>query len=1082
MMATESNRRDVTSINEAVVMSIWFRILKWVCPDHLFEEIEGDLLQRFQRDVKVSGLSIQKAKRRLIWNTVLFLRPGILVRNMFVSPLGPYSLSNQLNFQRVSNISGWFVFIITFVVYFLTVEETASYWDCGEFIAASYKLQVPHPPGAPLFLLVGRMFSFLSFGEVKSVAYAINMMSVLASAFTILFLFWSIVLTGRKLIDCPKNCTISEEKVWLIMGSGAVGALAYAFSDSFWFSAVEGEVYAMSSFFTAFVVWAVLKWNVIEDASKANRWLLLIAYMIGLSIGVHLLNLLTLPALALIYYFKSYKFSFTGFIVTMVVSIAIVLFINDFIVPGLPTIAGNFELFFVNSLGLFFGSGAIVFFLLIVGVLVYGIHFTQRGKYALANTMILALTFILIGYGSYSMVIIRSNYDTLINENAPKDIMSFVRYLKREQYGSRPLLYGPYFTADPIAYEYGDVVYVKGKDKYEVSQRKVEVSYNRKEETFMPRTWYSDQKDDYERIIGLKPGQQPSTAQNISYMFHHQIGTMYLRYFFWNFAGRESDEDGADWLKPTEWFKDVPAAISENKARNNYFMIPLLLGLIGMGYQYVKDRKNFAVIGLLFVMLGVAIVVYLNSPPTEPRERDYIYVGSYYAFAFWIGLAVIALADIANHIYKNRKAVVIIASFMGFAAPAIMIHEGWNDHDRSDRFFSIDSASNTLESCDPNGILFTGGDNDTFPLWYAQEVEGCRTDLRALVLTYCNSDWYIHQTTLPAYESTPFSYTLSPKQYSQGGPNDPYLQYVNTNIPSMDAKEYLRLIARDYKPLLNGDNNVLPSKVFTIPVDKEAVLEKGIIPKGMENLIVDHMEIKMKKNILLKGELAFLDLLVTSNWERPIYLNNNTLNQLSFDLSPYLVQEGNVFRVLPVANPRKDRDYLVDTDKTYDLMLNKFAYRGLDDSSIYYTEDYKIPVLIHRSNLNSLAQSLLDKGKLEEANKVLSFSFEKMPYEVVPYDPSTPDTVSLLFQAGQREKAIEVTRFVGEQANEMASYLVDENLGLTQKLRLNVFILGSLQRTLYENGEMVLAKNFEDKYEALMAGLQSNMDRDRQRN
>ncbi len=555
-----------------------------------------------------------------MWNTILFLRPGIILRNVFVSPTGSYSLSNALNFQRVNNIFGWLIFAIAFVVYFLTVEETASYWDCGEFIAASYKLQVPHPPGAPLFLLMGRLFSFFSFGDVKSVAYAINMMSVLASAFTILFLFWSIVLIGRKLIESSGNSYLAEEKVWLIMGSGTVGALAYAFSDSFWFSAVEGEVYAMSSFFTAFVVWALLKWNLIEDGSRANRWLLLIAYMVGLSIGVHLLNLLTLPALALIYYFRSYAFSLKGFVMAMTLSISIVLLINDFIVPGLPTIAGNFELFFVNTLGFFFGSGAIVFFLMLVISLVFGIYVTQKKGYAMANTMILALTFILIGYGSYSLVMIRSSYDTPINENAPKDVMSFVRYLKREQYGSRPLLYGPYFTAEPVAYEYGDVVYVKGIDKYEVSQRKVDVRYNPREETFLPRAWYPDQKEDYERIIGLKPGQKPTALQNISYMFNHQIGTMYLRYFFWNFAGRESDEDGAGWLKPTEWFKEVPSAISENKARNNFFMIPLFLGLLGMAYQFIKDRKNFAVIGLLFIMLGVAIVVYLNSPPTEPRR------------------------------------------------------------------------------------------------------------------------------------------------------------------------------------------------------------------------------------------------------------------------------------------------------------------------------------------------------------------------------------------------------------------------------------------------------------------------------
>ncbi|MEJ0055276.1 MAG: DUF2723 domain-containing protein [Bacteroidota bacterium] len=800
--------------------------------------------------------------------------------------------------------------------------------------------------------------------------------------------------------------------------------------------------------------------------------------MVGLSIGIHLLNLLTLPALALIYYFKTYKTSAWGIVAALAGSCGFVLLINNLIVPGFPALAGNFEIFFVNTLGLFFGSGAIIFSFLVAGFLACGIHFTQKKNFAIANTIILAVTFILIGYGSYALIIIRSSQDTLINESAPKDVMSFVRYLRREQYGSPPLLYGPYFTSNPVDYKYGDLVYVKGRDKYEVADRKASLAYAPGEETFLPRAWDSDHKEDYESIMGLKEGERPTFARNVSYMLSHQMGTMYMRYFLWNFAGRESDEQGADWLKPSEWFKSVPAAIAENRGRNNFFMIPLFLGLIGMSYQYVKDRKNFSVIALMFLMLGLAIVAYLNSPPTEPRERDYIYTGSYYAFTFWIGLAVIAMADIIQRIYKNRKVVLIVASLTGFIAPIVMISEGWNDHDRSNRFFSADSAFNTLKSSGPNGIIFTGGDNDTFPLWCAQEVEGCRTDVRALVLSYYNSDWYINQTFLKAYESAPFPYKLPLNQYRLSGPND-YVPYVNAKLESIDAKQYLELLAKDYAGLRKGENNVIPSKILTIQVDKKAVLAKGIIPTGMENLVVDQIHLKLKKNNLYKGDIAFLDLLVTSDWERPIYLNNNTLSQLNFDVSPYLVQEGNLFRILPVANPRSDRSYLVDADKTYDLMLNKFDYRGLDDPSVYYNEDYKTPVLIHRTNLNSLAQSLLDKGKLEEANKVLSFSFEKMPYEVVPYDPSTPDTVSLLFQAGQKERAMEVAQVVGAQADEMASYLIGKDEGISANLRLNIFVMGSLQRTLYENGELGLAKNFEDRYESLMSRLQINMDRGR---
>jgi hypothetical protein len=976
-----------------------------------------------------------------------------------------------MTFKKANNLVGWITFGIALLVYFVTMEETASYWDCGEFIAVSYKLQVPHPPGAPLFLLMGRFFSFLAFGDVTKVAYWINFMSVLASAFTILFLFWSITLMGRKMIGANKDSEITEEKTWLLMGAGLVGALAYTFSDSFWFSAVEAEVYAMSSFFTAFVVWGVLKWDVIEDESKANRWLLLITYMMGLSIGVHMLNLVTVPALGLIYYFKKFKPSFWGIVVALLASVAIVLFISDFIVPGLPTIAGNFEIFFVNTLGLFFGSGALVFTILVVACLVFGIYYTQKKDMPVWNTFLLAITFILIGYGSYATVVIRSSYDTLINENAPKDALSFVRYLKREQYGSRPLLYGPYFTARIVDIEYGDPIYTKGKDKYEITDRKFKYVYQPDQQTILPRVWNSENKESYKDILGLQEGQKPTFSQNLYYMFQHQIGTMYMRYFMWNFAGRQSDEQGATWLGPRDWFKAVPEALAKNGGRNNFFMIPFILGLLGMYFQLVKDTKSFAVVGLLFIMLGVAIVVYLNSPPTEPRERDYIYAGSYYAFAFWIGLAVIGIAEGLQRFLKNAKTAAIAATLIGLTAPALMAKDGWDDHNRSDRFFSVDSATNYLDSCAPNGIIFTGGDNDTFPLWYAQEVEGARPDLRVIVLSYYNTDWYIDQTTRKAYDSDPFPYTLSPKNYQQGGPND-YLPFADFKIPSIDAKEYIQLLAKDTKQLRDGDRNLVPSKVFTLNIDKQAILAKGIIPKGMDSLVVDQMQIRLIRGGLEKKDLALLDLLVTNNWERPIYLNHTSMSQINIDLSPYAVQEGNAYRILPVRNPRKDREYLVDTERSYDIMVNKFRYRGLDNENVYYTDDYRGFVVNHRSSINSLAQALIDEGKMEKADKILLFSLEKMPDKVINYDYTTPETVDLLFQVGEKDKAVEISKILGDRADEMATYLVAEGYGLTGELRRNIFILNSLQRTLYENGEEDLAKKMEDAYNRLVNALQ----------
>ncbi len=975
-----------------------------------------------------------------------------------------------MNFQKSNNIAGWLVFAVALITYWLTMEETASYWDCGEFIAVSYKLQVPHPPGAPLFLLMGRIFSFLAMGDVTKVAYWINFMSVLASAFTILFLFWSITLFGRKMMGLAKDSEITADQTWVLMGAGLVGALAYTFSDSFWFSAVEAEVYAMSSFFTAFVVWGILKWDVIEDESKANRWILLMFYMMGLSIGVHLLNLVTLPALGLIYYFKKFKPSTWGIIATLGVSGVLVLFINDFIVPGLPTIAGYFEVFFVNTLGFFFGSGALVFFLLLLAALVYGIYYTQKNNKPVWNTFILATTFILIGYSSYTMVIIRSNYDTLINENAPKDVMSFIRYLKREQYGSRPLLFGQYFTARPVDVKYGAAEYTKGKDKYEISSRKFSYVYEPGQETILPRVWNSDHKETYMNILGLAEGEKPTFGQNLYFMFKHQIGTMYMRYFMWNFAGRESDEQGADWLSPMGASKKVPDVIAHNKGRNNYFMIPFVLGLIGMFYQFIKDTKNFSVIALLFVMLGVAIVVYLNSPPTEPRERDYIYAGSYYAFAFWIGLAIIGIAELFKSFLKQGKVAAIAATLIGLSAPAIMAAQGWDDHNRSNRFFSVDSAANYLNSCEKNAVIYTGGDNDTFPLWYAQEVEGIRTDMRAVVLSYYNTDWYIEQTRLKAYESAPIPYTLTEKQYKQGGLND-YLPFADLKIKSLDAKQFIDLLSKDYAQLRDGDRNIVPSKVFTLAINKEDLKARGIIPPQFDSLVVDQMEIKLLRGALEKKDLALLDFLVTNNWKRPIYLNNTSLSQINIDLSPYAIQEGNAYRILPIRNSHKDRERLVNTEVTYDNMINKFKYSGLDDEKLYFNEDYRGFVLNHRSSLNDLAQALIDEGQMEKANKVLEFSLSKMPDRVIPYDITAPTLVELLFQVGQKEKAIEIAKLSGDRADEMATYLIEENYGMNTELRRNAFILNSLQQTLYVNGEMELGKKYEDALNKHLASL-----------
>jgi hypothetical protein len=972
-----------------------------------------------------------------------------------------------MNFQKINNITGWAVFTIATFAYILTVEQTASFWDCGEFIAVSYKLMVPHPPGAPLFLLIGRMFSFLSFGDLESVAYWINISSVLSSGFTILFLFWSITMLGRKLMKITPGSEPEQWQTLALMGAGAVGALAYTFSDSFWFSAVEAEVYAMSSFFTAIVFWAILKWDLIEDESRANRWLILLAYIVGLSIGVHLLNLVTLPALGLIYYFKKYKVTTWGLIACLAISGALVLFINDFIIPGLPTIAGKFELTFVNDFRLPFGSGTLFFSILFIGALVYGILYSIKIQHELLNTALLAFTFILIGYASYAIIPIRSNHNPPIDENNPEDIMSFVSYLKREQYGSRPLLYGQYFTARPTGTTSGSVIYSKGKTKYEPTDRRISYTYDKADKTLLPRMYSNSPAhvEKYREVTGLREGEKPSFRDNMVFMIRHQIGHMYMRYFMWNFSGRESDIQNADWLAPWDAFEEVPELIANNKARNNFFMIPLILGIIGLFYQYAKDAKNFTVVMMLFFMTGLALILYLNSPPVEPRERDYIYVGSFYAFAIWIGFAVIALAEVLRKVISQPRAAVVAATLIALSAPILMAQQGWDDHDRSNRYFSVDSAKNFLVSTAPNAIFFTGGDNDTFPLWYVQDVEDFRTDVRVVVLSYFNTDWYIEQMTRQVYASAPFPFSLTMEHYRQGGPND-VLPYEDLGVKELDVHQYLDLIRRKHPSLrVYQDYNVVPSRNFIIKVDREAVLKSGIIPAGMDSLVTDRMTFSLKRGAssLEKKDLMILDILATNNWERPIYLNNTSMAQINIDLEKYSIQEGQAYRILPIANPHPRKDF-VNTDVMYDNMVNKFFYRELDNPKVNHNEDYRNFVLNHRSSFNNLAYALIDKGQEQKAMEVVLFSLEKMPDAAIPYDYTNVRTVELLFRLGDPEKAVEMAAVMGTRADEMLDYMLRKNSDMGREMQINLAILAELQRSLYAYGEEDLAKRFEDAY------------------
>jgi hypothetical protein len=978
----------------------------------------------------------------------------------------------MLTYKQINNLSGWLIFAISTLVYILTVEQTASFWDPGEFIAVSYKLQVPHPPGAPFMLLVYRMFGFLAMGDPLQVAYWMNIGSALFAGFTILFLFWSITLMGKRLFSVVEGEETKGQTISL-MGAGMVGALVYTFSDSFWFSAVEAEVYAMSSFFTAIVIWAFLKWDVIKDPKEENRWMVFIAYLVGLSIGVHLLNLVTLPALALIYYFKKYANpSLKGAFFAMFLGGIALIIINNLIIPGLPSLAGAMEIWMVNSMGLPFGSGIIFFALLFISALVIAFRISIQREMTVLNTILLSLTFILIGYGSYTLIVVRANQDPIINESAPKDIISYVSYLKREQYGYRPLLHGQYFTATLTDQEEGDPIYMKGKNSYEIVDYDLKNTYDPEKTTILPRIYSTQEshKRIYRAKLGLKEGQEPMFGDNLYFMFSHQLGHMYWRYFLWNFSGRESDFSDANWLGIADAFSDkYPEYITENKAHNNYLMLPLILGLVGFFFQAKKDQKYFYVNLMLFLMMGVVLVLYLNSPPIEPRERDYIYVGSFYAFAIWIGLGALALAHSLNKFTKNLSTAGIVATLMTLPVAGLMASENWDDHNRKGRYFSVDAARNFLASCAPNAILFTGGDNDTFPLWYVQEVENFRTDVRVIVLSYFDTDWYVEQMTRPVNESKALPFSLAPERY-QKGTNDVIYVMEKEGLDAISAPEYLKLINSGSELLqmkTSGKTliNMVPSRNLILDVDSSFLANDEIVPPQFKDLFVPQMNLQIGGNYVTKGTLMLLDLIVSNNWERPIYFNNTSLSTLGLNLEEHVVMEGLTYRLLPIRKPESMREELVNTNLAMKNYMENFAFRGMNDSKVYLDEEYRRFTSNHRSALNSIALALIEEDKLADAAKLLNFGLETIPDKAVPYDLSSGQSVPLFFEVGEDEKAMEIVDKISKRSLDMITFYTKNDLGYDRELLVSIemvkFFIPLLEERGYTEKSLELKKRLE---------------------
>jgi hypothetical protein len=1043
----------------------------------------------------------------------------------------------MISFQRANIILGWFMFMAATAVYMMTLEPTMPFWDCGEFIASAYKLEVGHPPGAPLFMLIARLFS--AFVGVENVPYAINSLSAVSSGATIMFLFWTITHLAKKMVD--KDGDQSDNKNLIIFAAGLIGGFAYAFSDTFWFSAVEGEVYAMSSLFTAVVFWAILKWENEADEPSNLRWIILIAYLMGLSIGVHLLNLLAIPAICFVYYFKKNTFSWKGVAITSGVALGLLFLMQTVILIWSIQIAAWFERFFTNTLGMPFNTGVFFYALILIGGLVALIIYSKKRGWVAVNTLTWSVAVALIGYTTFATIVIRSQADTPMNENKPNNFFALVSYMNREQYGDRPLLRGQYFNTPQVRnkpYVDGNEVYVKSysvrednnksklvisfKNRFEAEQyisnntdqklmvkeeyletgEKKATEPNYTQTHVFPRMYSSQGShiQQYKIWAELKDLKRtPTFGENMGYFFSYQVNWMYWRYFMWNFAGKQNDTQGhgdfvdGNWKTGIGFYDEarlgnqefVPELSKNSKANNSYYMIPLLIGLLGLVYQLLRHRSDFIVVGLLFVLTGFAIVVYLNQTPLQPRERDYAYAGSFYAFAIWIGLGVTAIYFWLKLVLKKIPSTAIAGLAFGLTlvAPILMAAQGWDDHDRSDRRTGIDMAKNYLNSLQPNAIIFTNGDNDTFPLWYAQEVEGVRTDVRVVNLSLLNTDWYIDQMKRRQYESAPVPFSIPEFKYRQGTRD---LIVLNSDSALTPLEEALAYCLDDAKIQDFGYKkfSVMPNYQFSYAVSKEnqAKFSQYV---GANDSLVSTMSFALMdddgespRQFITKAQLMVMDLIVHNNWERPIYFAVTTGSEAYMGLEPYFQLEGLAYRLTPIYHADYDRDNMtggVVSELMYDNVMNKFLWGNIDTKDIYLDENNRRMVTNLRMQMNNLAEQFIIENKMDKAVAVLNKSINSLPEKNAPYDQPQImwQTAELLFKAGDLQTATKLAERVFALNNQMLDYYESltkaEQKTIERKMQMSAFVNEELVKDMeaYIPGSEA-AKNMRAAHEAAL--------------
>lgn len=1097
-------------------------------------------------------------------------------------------------YKTVNTVTGWFVFVIAAIVYCMTVEPTASFWDCGEFITSAYKLQVGHPPGAPFFMLTANFFTLFT-NDTSLIAIMVNYMSALMSAACILFLFWSITHLVRKLV-VKKGVGITSGQMVTIIGSGLVGALVYTFSDTFWFSAVEAEVYAYSSLFTALVFWLILKWEDVADQPHSDRWIILIAYLTGLSIGVHLLNLLCLPAIVLVYYYKKNPdANLKGSLLALLGSAVLVVVVLYGIVPGAVKVAGWFELLFVNSFGFSFNTGVFVYIFVMAAALIWGVYesYTDKSrkrmnisfivtiallgipfyghgtrsvvigllvigalsiylfaklnaKYRISartmNTALLSIMMIMIGYSSYALIVIRSVANPPMDQNSPEDIFTLAEYLGREQYGTRPLFYGQTFASrvaldltesgycEPrLASERGKFIRKEKitpteRDKYISIPGRVEYAYA--QNMLFPRMYSSAHTAQYKNWMDIRGrdvlhdqcGEMitvniPTQWENIKFFFSYQLNFMYWRYFMWNFAGRQNDIQGSGELENGNWItgfkfideqlvgnqENIPQELLANKGRNVFYCMPLLLGIIGLFWQAYRGQKGvqqFWVVFFLFFMTGIAIVLYLNQTPSQPRERDYAYAGSFYAFAIWVGMGVAGIVRMLQHYLKVKELPAAIGTSLAcLFVPIQMAGQTWDDHDRSGRYTCRDFGQNYLMTLQDEGkpIIFTNGDNDTFPLWYNQETEGVRTDARTCNLSYLQTDWYIDQMKRPAYESPSLPITWDRIDYIEGTNEfvqvrpelmkqveQLYAESSNNPESNFDVRQEFGDNPYELKNILNNwvlsDNEklrVIPTDSIVLKIDKEAVLRSGMkIPEAYRDSMPDYMNISLKgKKALYKSELMMLEMLAHANWERPIYLAITVAGENRLNMDRHFVQEGLAYRFTPFDMQKLDAT--IDSEKMYTNLMTRFKFGGIDKEGIYLDDNIMRMCFTHRRVFVQLINQLLIEGKDEKAHEALLYCEKMIPAFNVPYDfqNGALDMAEAYYHFGDKENG---DRIMDALANKSVEFVVwylsmnDHLLAISSKeVQTHLLMLDRFLQTMEENKSPlheVYSKRFDELY------------------